>query len=37
MFTGETTISVINDKGAIVRSKKIKMPEGKLVFNFNKK
>lgn len=37
MFTGETTISAINDKGGIVRSKKIKMPEGKLVFNFNKK
>lgn len=37
MFTGETTISTINDKGGIVRSKKIKTPEGKLVFNFNKK
>jgi hypothetical protein len=37
MFTGEITISTINDKGGIVRSKKIKMPEGKLVFNFNKK
>lgn len=36
MFTGETTISTINDKGGIVRSKKIKTPEGKLVFNFNK-
>lgn len=37
MFTGETTVSTIDNKGGITRSKKIKMPEGKLVFNFNKK